>query len=199
MALDLTLRSRGRGKTLDDVMREMWRAHGVSEIPYEVPDVEAALGRVTDDRAFARDFFGRYVHGRESPDFQGLLALAGIQLAPAFSKRAWLGSGLAVRGGNLVMTGTPTLGSPLYQAGIDRGDRVLDIGGERISSAQELRAYLEDHEAGEVVVVRFESRGQSYEAPITLGADPTLAAELASEATSTAAERDFFGRWKAGS
>lgn len=199
MALDLTLRGRGRGRTLDDVMREMWRAHGVSEVPYEVPDVEAALGRVTDDRAFARDFFDRYVHGRESPDFQGLLALAGIQLAPAFSKRAWLGSGLVARGGDLVMTRTPTLGSPLYQAGIDRGDRVLDIGGERISSAQELRAYLEDHEAGEVVAVRFESRGQSYETLMTLGADPTLAAELASEAASTTAERDFLSRWKAGS
>ncbi len=29
MALDLTLRMRGRGVTLDDVMREMWRSHGV--------------------------------------------------------------------------------------------------------------------------------------------------------------------------
>ncbi|HIF21322.1 MAG TPA: M61 family peptidase, partial [Gemmatimonadetes bacterium] len=58
LALDLTLRADGatdgRSVTLDDVMREMWRTHGVTEIPYEVPDVEAALARVTDNPGFAR-------------------------------------------------------------------------------------------------------------------------------------------------
>jgi len=63
------------------------RTHGVTEVPYEVSDIEEAIVRVTGDRAFARYFFGRYVRGREAPDFPTLLALAGIQLAPAFPKR----------------------------------------------------------------------------------------------------------------
>jgi predicted metalloprotease with PDZ domain len=199
MALDLTLRAQVRGATLDDVMRELWRAHGVTEVPYEVPDVELALARVTDDREFARDFFDRYVRGREAPDFPRLLALAGIRITPEFPNRAWLGSGLEVSSGDLMLTQTPTLASPLYQAGLDRGDHVLDIGGEDISSEDDLSAYFEDHEAGEVVTVRFESRGQAFEASLTLGTNPALAGELAPDAASTPAERDFLRRWKAGS
>jgi predicted metalloprotease with PDZ domain len=199
MALDLTLRTRGGGLTLESVMREMWRAHGVTEVPYEVPDIEAALARVTDDSAFARDFFDRYVRGREAPDFRSLLAEAGIRVGPAFPERSWLGSGLVVRGGDLVMTGTPTIGSPLYQAGLDRGDRVLDIGGEFSESAGDLRSFLQNHTPGEIVSVRFESRGQTYETGMTLASDPTLAGALETGADSSEGKRDFLRRWKTGS
>jgi predicted metalloprotease with PDZ domain len=203
MALDLTLRADGatdgRSVTLDDVMREMWRTHGVTEIPYEVPDVEAALARVTDNPGFARDFFDRYVRGREAPDFQSLLAAAGIVLAPGFPERAWLGSGLQMSDGEAIVTGTPTLGSPLFRAGLDRGDRVLDIGGETFEAGDALQEYLESRAVGDVVTVRFESRGQNYEREMTLGIDPTLAGTLRTGGASTATERDFLGRWKAGS
>ncbi|MEE2897849.1 MAG: hypothetical protein VX815_05215 [Gemmatimonadota bacterium] len=199
MALDLTLRADGQSVTLDDVMREMWRTHGVTAVPYEVPDVEAALARVTDNPALARDFFDRYVRGREAPDFQRLLGAAGIVLAPAFPERAWLGSGLQVSDGEAIVTGTPTLDSPLFRAGLDRGDRVLEIGGGTVTSIGQLRGYLESRAAGEVVTVRFESRGQTYEREMRLGTDPTLAGALRTGGPSTSAERDFFGRWKAGS
>jgi len=199
MALDLTLRADGQGVTLDDVMREMWRTHGVTAVPYEVPDVEAALARVTDNPALARDFFDRYVRGREAPDFQRLLGAAGIVLAPAFPERAWLGSGLRVSDGEAIVTGTPTLDSPLFRAGLDRGDRVLEIGGDTFGSSGELRGYLESRAAGEVVTVRFESRGQTYQREMTLGTDPTLRGMLRTLGSSTAAERDFLAWWKGGS
>jgi predicted metalloprotease with PDZ domain len=199
MALDLTLRADGQSVTLDDVMREMWRTHGVTAVPYEVPDVEAALARVTDNPALARDFFDRYVRGREAPDFQRLLAAAGIVLAPAFPERAWLGSGLRVSDGEAIVTGTPTLDSPLFRAGLDRGDRVLEIGGDTFGSSGELRGYLESRAAGEVVTVRFESRGQTYQREMTLGTDPTLGGMLRTRGSSTAAEHDFLARWKGGS
>ena len=83
------------------------------------------------------------------------------------------------------MTRTPTLDSPLYRAGVEGGDRLLDIGGETLSSPQDLSDYLQSHEAGDVVSVRFESRGQTYETQMTLGADPTLAGELGTEAAPT--------------
>jgi len=104
LALDLTLRTRYRGVTLEDVLREMWHAHGVTEVPYEVPDVQAALARVTEDPAFAKDFFDRYVSGRQAPDFPDLLAAAGVRLSDAFPGQAWIGSGLQERGGALVVT-----------------------------------------------------------------------------------------------
>ncbi len=199
MALDLTLRTRSGGLTLESVMREMWRTHGVTEVPYEIPDIEAALARVTDESAFARELIDRYVRGREVPDFPSLLAEAGIRVAPAFPEQSWLGSGLVVRGGDLVMTGTPTIDSPLYQAGLDRGDRVLDIGGESSESAGDLHSFLRDHTPGELVGVRFESRGQTYQTDMRLVSDPTLAGTLETGTDSSEGKRDFLRRWKAGS
>ena len=195
MALDLSLRTRYRGVTLDDVMREMWRRHGLTGVPYEVPDLEAALAVVTDDPGFAREFFDLYIRGREAPDFPTLLGAAGIRLARAFPSRTWLGSGLQESDGGLIMTQTPTLDSPLYRAGLDRGDRLIDVGGEALTSNQALTDYLQSHEAGEVVSVRFESRGRTYETQMTLDPDPTLLGELEARAT----ELEVFRLWKAGS
>ena len=151
-----------------------------------------ALWRYLQPACFPKD------PGRSAPDFQGLLAAAGVLLAQAFPERAWLGSGLQVSDGEAVMVGTPTLDSPLFQAGLDRGDRVLEIAGETLRSSAELREFLESHSAGDVVTVSFESRGQTYERVMTLGSDPTLAGTLRTGGASTAAERDFLSRWKAG-
>ena len=40
-------------------------------------DAEARLAEVSGDAAFARDFFARYIQGREVADYARLLAQAG--------------------------------------------------------------------------------------------------------------------------
>jgi predicted metalloprotease with PDZ domain len=76
LGLDLTLRTRFKGITLDDFMRELWRAHGRPEEdfaptnPYTMADVIAALGRVTKDPAFAEDFYRRHVAGHDVVDYE---------------------------------------------------------------------------------------------------------------------------------
>ena len=83
LALDLTLRGRsGSEITLDDFMRAMWRVHGKPggaregyvDRPYTAADAEARLAEVSGDAAFARDFFSRYIQGREAADYPALLA-----------------------------------------------------------------------------------------------------------------------------
>jgi predicted metalloprotease with PDZ domain len=72
-------------------MRAMWREYGKPggtrpgyvDRPYTVADAEAALASVSNDRAFARDFFDRYVRGRELADYGRLLGLAGFAVRPA--------------------------------------------------------------------------------------------------------------------
>ena len=87
LALDLSLRERSAGKlTLDDYMRALWRVHGKPSAarpgyvakPYTLEDARARLAEMTDDRAFADEFFSRYVEGREVPDYAQLLAPAGV-------------------------------------------------------------------------------------------------------------------------
>ena len=100
LALDLTLRDRSDGKvTLDDYMRAMWRAYGKPGRPAaraRRPAVHAhrrarRLAEVSGDRAFAADFFDRYIAGREVADYARLFARAGVVLRKRNPGRAWLG------------------------------------------------------------------------------------------------------------
>jgi predicted metalloprotease with PDZ domain len=175
MALDLELRSRFDGVTADHVMRAMWETHGVDEVPYEVDDVERAVARITGDADFAADFFTRFVRGREAPDFRALLTPAGIEVSPARPGTAWLGP-LSIRfqeGGPEVM-GTPREETSLYAAGVDRGDRIVSIGGRPVIDRAALDAILSGLEPGASVEIRYESRGEARTATVTVGEDLTL-------------------------
>jgi predicted metalloprotease with PDZ domain len=175
MALDLELRSRFDGVTADHVMRAMWETHGVDEVPYEVDDVERAVARISGDADFAADFFTRFVRGREAPDFRALLTPAGIEVSPARPGTAWLGP-LSIRfqEGGPVVTGTPREETSLYAAGVDRGDRIVSIGGRPVIDRAALDAILSGLEPGASVEIRYESRGEARTATVTVGEDPTL-------------------------
>jgi predicted metalloprotease with PDZ domain len=194
LALDLTLRERFEGVTLEHLMRDMWRTHGSPELPYGLSDIEAALARTTGDPAFAKTFFDRYVRGREAPDYQGLLEAAGIELGLARPGSGWIGP-LPVRfeDGAAVMTATPLMDTPLYAAGLDRGDRIVELGGTQMRSPEDLREVLGSRQPGERLSVRFESRGSMHEAEMMLVQDPTLRATLA---TDGGAGAEFRSEWK---
>jgi predicted metalloprotease with PDZ domain len=92
LSLDLSLRERSRGRlSLDDFMREMWRRHGrpggaregYVDRPYTSADAEATLAAVSGDSAFAREFFARYIQGRELADYRRLLTPAGFLVRTA--------------------------------------------------------------------------------------------------------------------
>ena len=198
LGLDLTLRTRFEGVTLDHLMREMWRAHGSPEVPYRVDDVEAALARVTGDPGFAADFFRRFVRGREVPDYAALLAAAGIGHDPLRPGGAWIGPlPIATDAGGATVTATPWIGTPLHDAGLDRGDRILALDGRPVASAEEIERVLADHRPGDRIGVRYESRGTRQEATLTLQEDPHRGGALLPPARRSAGQTAFLGRWKA--
>ncbi len=175
LGLDLTLRTRFSGVSLDDYMRAMWRRHGQSEKPYTLEDLEAALAGVTGDAGFAREFFARYIMGRELPDYEDLLARVGFVLRPAAPERATLGSLDLSFDGNGAMIVSPTLvGSPLYEAGINRGARLLAVDRRAVKGAGQLDRVLRRRKPGEIVQVRYEQRGRTTTANVRLAASPDL-------------------------
>lgn len=202
LGLDLTLRSRYPGVTLDDLMREMWRTHGSPEVPYDNQDIEAALARVTSDPDFAKNFFDRYVFGHEVQDFAPLLAAAGFELVRANPGRPTLG--LTVRTapdgrGMLVVRGT-RLGTPAYEAGLDLGDVLLAVDGHEVSTTQDVAAALSSHAPGDSVVLRYESRGETRQARVSLQEDPNRVAVPVEVAGGTLSDsqRRFRAEWKRG-
>jgi len=212
LALDLTLRERFDSRvTLDDFMRAMWRAHGrpggshpgYVDRPYTLADVEARLAEVTESPAFAREFFARYIEGHEIADYGQLLALAGFSLRPERPRAAWMGGGRFAggeRGGVRIDIDTVP-GTPLYLAGLDRGDEIQGLGGERIDSEQRLNDVLRGHKPGDTLSLSFtDMTGNSQTTTVQLAADPTIeVVPMESAGRSLSADQQRFRRQWLGS
>jgi predicted metalloprotease with PDZ domain len=205
LGLDLTLRTRFPGVTLDDYMRALWQKYGVHEAnftptrPYTMTDLRVTLGEVVRDSAFANDFFRRFIEGRDVVDYATLLGHAGITLravrpgAPSIGGARFTPS---PEGGVLVQA--PVLvGTTLYDAGVSGGDRLLAIGGVPVSSAEQVAAIVAAQRPGTAVELVVEQRGVRRTARATIGEDATLDVVL-NEAVGlpvTPAQRQFRQQW----
>ena len=100
LAMDLTLRDRSDGKiSLDDFMRAMWKTYGkpggsrarLRRSSVHDRRCRGDAGAVSGDKAFAHDFFARYIQGHDVADYPRLLARAGFTVKKRNPGRAWLG------------------------------------------------------------------------------------------------------------
>jgi predicted metalloprotease with PDZ domain len=179
LAIDLSLRSRG-GRTLDDFMRTMWKNHGKPEIPYTLDDARRALATASGDSAWAWDFWKRYVAGHELPDYPKLLENAGILVRKAQAGTAWIGDfqfrpmlpNQSVA--PLTINSTVLVGSPIYDAGLERGDRIIAVDGKELTVEADFRAAIAAHKPGDKMNVVFESRAGRREALLTVAENPAL-------------------------
>jgi len=206
LGLDLTLRDRTDGKvTLDDYMRALWnrfgkpgaRDAGYVATPYTRADLRRELASVSGDAAFADDFFARYIEGREVVDYGRLLARAGLVLK--------LGSGKASAGalvlereqaGVRLVEDVP-VGSPAHEAGLERGDLLMSLGGTRVTRASEVEQLVLARKPGDPLPVVFDRRGVRMSAALRLVGDTRvtlLTAEDAGQAL-TDAQRRFRSAW----
>lgn len=202
LGLDLAIRERFPALTLDDYMRAVWQRFGraqsaalAPERPYTVDDLERTLAEVTGDRAFAEEFFRRHVRGSELPDFPRLLAQAGYVVRPARPEQPWT-QGIGEEEGAVVV-GQTLIGSPLYRAGLDAGDRVLSLDGRPVRTAAEFAQAAAAKPLGTAMGIEYEQRGRRLAGTITFTANPVLTvlpAEAAG-ATLTPAARAFRARW----
>ena len=181
LGLDLTLRSRFDGVTLDDYMRALWREFGREQTaalaparPYTLADLRRVLGEVTRDPAFASDFFDRYVEGREVVDYAGLLARAGFLLRGRDASSPWLGAPLSPAEGGVRVDAYAPANASLYTAGLSAGDVILSIDGQPTPNPDALWAVVDTHTAGDVVQVEWVQRGQRRSGPMTLAGSPML-------------------------
>ena len=176
LALDLELRTRFPGVTLDDYMRAMWQRHGRPFVNYTLADLRTVLADVSGDRAFADDFFARYIHGRDVADYDALLAHAGAVVRRAHEGTAWLGpvSLESDEEGGVRVTSQTLIGTPLYDAGVDRGARILTLGAAPVASPEDLHALVAAEQPGTVTTIRFVIRGEEMTRSITLGEDETV-------------------------
>ena len=95
------------------------------------------------------------------------------------------------------MSATPPIGSPLYEAGIGRRDRIVSIDGQAITGAAVLREIVGRHSPGDTVQLRFEQRGRTRTVTVTFAVNPRLEVVRYEEAGLDMTEemREFRRRW----
>ncbi|MBC7745366.1 MAG: M61 family metallopeptidase [Flavobacterium sp.] len=170
LALDLRLRTEFNS-SLDRYLQEVWKAHGKTEIPYTILDLQNVLAKTTN-KAFADDFFSRYINGIEKNDYAKLLLKAGLVLRRASPEKASLGRLRLVSANGKVRLGMNTLiGSAAYQAGMDDGDFLLKINNDELKTPADLTTLLEKYKPGEEVELTFEHRNNLNTAKVKLQAN----------------------------
>ena len=153
----------------------MWTRYGQSEVPYTLQDLQATLVEYSGNKEFADQFFAKYITGREVPDLAALLAQGGLLLRPRNPGTAWFGPvrlDIDLAGGRI--DGPTLIGSPFYEAGLDRGDVVLTLDSLALTSDSVFNAIKAAHKPGEAVPVTFRSRGKQRGAHVSMPADSRL-------------------------
>ena len=167
---------------------------GLVAKPYTLNDARDRLAEVSGDRAFAEDFFTRFVHGREIPDYAKLLEPAGIVVRKRNAGAAW--SGLQMDRENAATVGSlVAFGTPAFAAGIEAGDVITSVGGTAFTT---LAAALKDRRPGESVAIEFRRpSGEVVKSTMTLGEDPGWQAATVESAGGplTEAQKTFREAW----
>jgi predicted metalloprotease with PDZ domain len=168
LGTDLAIRAQFPGKSLDDWMRAMWREHPDTQKPYTLEDLQSTLASVTS-KEFANDIFANHVYGKEPMDYEKLLAHAGILLRKATTPKVYTGVQaftFSDRGADIT-TSTPR-GSPLYNAGLDRGDRIVEWDGKAIKTQADLTTLLDTHKPGDRIKLKVETRAATKDVELEL-------------------------------
>lgn len=197
LALDLELRSKFEGISLDDYMRRLWQKFGKTETPYTHDDLLETLAEVTGDADFAEGFFDGYIETGALPGYGPLLAQAGLELGPANPDQAWLGGSFEADGPVVKIASNTVRGTPLYEAGLDRGDEITRIGRFDINSTGDVDTALSRLKPGDTVEVAYVSRTGEGTVPVTLVEDPALKVtrKEAGDEELSAAEKRFREDW----
>ena len=175
VALDLAIRERFEDLTLDSLMQYLWQEYGRPEIPYTNEDLRDALATVTGNRRFADDFFDSYVFDSRLPDYETLLAQAGLLLRKSNAGSAFLGPvSFEFEGRDAIIASNTRIGTPLYEAGLGRGDRIVAVDRLNITSEGRWNNAIRRYSPGDSAVIRYRQRGVERSAEVTFEEDPAV-------------------------
>jgi predicted metalloprotease with PDZ domain len=153
-------------------------------------DARDRLAEVANDRAFADQFFDKYIEGRDVPDFAALLSRAGLVVRKRHEGAAWTGATIDAAG---KVTALVDWGTPAFAAGLEKDDVVLSLDGKPFT-ADALKGY----KPGSTVAMDVKRpTGKILSLGLTVGNDPALEAVTieSTGATATAVQRAFREAW----
>ena len=188
LALDLSLRSLDKGLNLDDFMKNAWNTYGKTEIPYDVRDLQVVLEEYAG-KNFADEFFGNYIFDSKLPDFAPLLKNVGVVLEKENVGKASLGENIRVSDGIGRLRNNATVGSPVYEAGIELEDELVSVAGIPLSDEGNVETILQGSNPGDQIEIVFNRWGVEKTVTVTLIEDRNFKTTINEKADKKALNR----------
>lgn len=173
LALDLSLRE--QGLNLDDYMKLVWNTYGKVEDYYTIEDLHNTLKDYAGTE-FGDAFFNNYIYKSEMPDYGRLFKTVGISLTTNDERVSF---GAFVRNQDIVAN--VTIGSSAYEAGLEKGDKLLKIGDTTLSNDSNINDVISHYKPSDTVTVVYERFGVQRETQLAFKADPTYSISLSEE------------------
>ena len=154
MLLDLEIRRRTDGtKSLDDVMRFLYREFGQKNRNYTPADMQRVCEMVAGGSL--EEFFRRYVRGRDELDYSAALNTFGLYLRGEMTSetagKPYLGADLALENGKLLVKRVYA-GAPAYNQGLNVNDEIIALDGWRVTLEQ-LNKRIAEKKKGDVIIL----------------------------------------------
>ncbi len=188
LALDLTIRQQTDGsKSLDDVMRELWRRYGKTGRGLEEGGFESLASEVSG--VALQSFFDTAIRSTDDPPLATLLEGLGIKLTFSMATESLGGNGnsdkdaACVLGVRLredcgrVLINTVLSGGPAAEAGLAGGDELVAIDGLKVTPSS-FAGLMMSFRAGEKVAVQVFRRDELLEFSVTLSVPPAHKCQL---------------------
>ncbi len=149
MLLDINIRTASGGmKSLDDVMRHLYNEFSKKNKNFSPTDLQKAAEKMAGKSL--EDFFSKYVRGRADIDYDAIVSGVGLKLeAESEEGKAYIGADLADDAGRLLIR-TVRAGTPAYEQGLNTGDQIVAIDGNRANLAF-LNTYISERKPGDKV------------------------------------------------
>jgi predicted metalloprotease with PDZ domain len=184
LSLDLSLRQ--NGLNLDDFMKMAYEKFGETEHPYAVEGLHQTLNQYAGEK-FGDTFFNSYIYKSEMPDYGPLFESVGVVLSQS-NEIPYFGPYVEINtGGTATILGNPTMESPAYVAGLDKGDVITTINGLSFSKQQEFDEYLKQFEVGDNLKIDFTRYEKPMTTTLTLGLNPDYSMHLMEDVEQTPA------------
>jgi len=199
LALDLAIRERSAGRrSLDDVMRLMWRRYGRDFDTVGLGLAEDAMPALVEEATgigLDREIRS-WAEGIQDPPFAELLASHGLRLtmSPAGDGHPWLGLRATDRDGG-VGVATVTSGGPGHAAGLSAGDLLIAVDGLRVDRAATLDAMLARKRAGARLRIHAFRGDVLREFEVLAAPPPRTRARIEPEPKPKAQERRLLSGW----
>ena len=159
LALDLTLRQ--QDLNLDDYMKLVWTNYGKEEIPYTIQNLEETLKAYAGEE-LGESFFANYIYNSGKPNMWNLFETVGITIE-LNDNLTWFGR--TPNNGNI--TRSTLVGSPAYNAGLEKGDRIISIGDFALGENTPFNNIIANFQPGDTVNVVYERLGNTRTTQLT--------------------------------